>query len=307
MAFPDRRSFLKNTSLLLGAFGLFSQTSWAAENNKTTTSFTRKTIDLWPDNSPNNHVHEKYGRPRLELFIPEGKVNQTRAAIVVCPGGGYYHLAQHEGQPFAEFFASHGIVAAVLTYHVSPHRHPLPYADATRAIRLMRKEAKSLQIDVNKVGIMGFSAGGHLAATVATQPELYKDPNDDLAHKISARPDRLMLGYPVISFQKEYGHLGSAGGLLGKDPDPALVNKLSNELEVSPQNPPAFLFHTADDPVVLLENSLRFVTAYHKYKIPVALHVYPKGSHGVGLALDNPELKSWSGLLMDWLGDWKIM
>jgi acetyl esterase/lipase len=306
-AATNRRQFFKSTSFFLGALGLTNLPAFADKTGQQPAApkVRRKTINLWPDQSPNNHVHEKYGRPRLDLFIPEGAATQKRAAIVVCPGGGYHHLAPHEGQPFAELFAAQGIVSAVLTYHVYPHRHPLPYADACRAIRLMRHQAADLNIDANRIGIMGFSAGGHLAATVATQPELFKDPQDNLAAKISARPDRVILGYPVISFQ-EYAHKGSAEALLGKEADAKLLQQFSNDQQVNTQSPPAFLFHTADDAAVPVENSLRFAAAYAKFKIPFALHVYPKGRHGVGMALDNPALKSWTNLLVDWLADWKM-
>jgi acetyl esterase/lipase len=305
MISPQRRIFLKKATALIGSLGLSSFPIQAAVNKKAAVqSFTRKTIYLWPGDSPNNHVHEKYGRPRLELFIPENETDQQRAAIIICPGGGYFQLAAHEGKPIAEFFAAHGIVGAVLTYHIFPHSYPLAYADASRAMRLLRQQAELFNIDNSRIGLMGFSAGGHLAATVATQPKLYNDPQDDLAGEISARPDKVILGYPVISFQPGYGHAGSAKGLLGEDQDAILLKQLSNELQVTSDNPPAFIFHTADDPVVSVENSLRFAAAYYKEKVPVALHVYPKGNHGVGLALNNPDLKSWSGLLLDWLRSW---
>ena len=305
MASKNRRQFLKDGSLLIGALGLGSLPAEAQNTQITKLNVVRKTINLWPDKSPNNHVHEKYGRPRLELFIPEGTATQKRAAVVVCPGGGYHHLAPHEGQPLAELFSNQGIVGAVLTYHVFPHQHPLPYADACRAIRLLRNQATELNLDATRIGIMGFSAGGHLAATVATQPDLHKDPQDNLAAKVSARPDRVILGYPVISFQ-EFAHKGSAEALLGKDADQKLLQQFSNDQQVTAQNPPAFLFHTADDSAVPVENSLRFAAACAKNKVPIALHVYPSGRHGVGMALDNPALKSWTSLLVDWLADWSL-
>ena len=305
MIFKNRRKFLKESSLLITGLGLAALPVTATAPEKMSQSFGRKIINLWPDKSPNNHVNEKFGRPRLDLFIPEGAATKKRAAIVVCPGGGYRNLAAHEGQPLAELFASHGMVAAVLTYHIAPHQHPLPYADACRAIRLMRNQAAELNIDATKIGLMGFSAGGHLAATVATQPDLFKDPQDNLAATVSARPDRVILGYPVISFQ-EFAHKGSAEALLGKDADQKLLQQFSNDQQVTSKNPPAFLFHTADDAAVPVENSLRFAAAYAQNKIPFALHVYPQGRHGVGMALDNPALKSWTGLLTDWLADWSI-
>jgi acetyl esterase/lipase len=307
MASKNRRQFLKDSSLLVGALGLASLPAAAAAPDTQTTNpkVVRKTINLWPDKSPNNLVHEKFGRPRLELFIPEGAA-QKRAAIVVCPGGGYRNLAPHEGQPLAELFAAQGIIGAVLTYHISPEKHTLPYADACRAIRLLRNQATELNIDTARIGIMGFSAGGHLAATVATQPDLFKDPQDNLATKVSARPDRVILGYPVISFQ-EFAHKGSAEALLGKDvADQKLLQQFSNDQQVTAQTPPAFLFHTADDAGVPVENSLRFAAACSKNKVPFALHVYPHGKHGVGMALDNPALKSWTGLLVDWLAEWSV-
>lgn len=302
MTAPDRRTFLKQSSLLVSTIGLAALPAWGTDRNHVITmGLTRKSIPLWPDDSPHNQNHERFGRPRLELVIPEADRQGKRTAVIVCPGGGYYNLAPHEGRPFAELFAARGMVAAVLTYRVNPHRHPLPFADAARAIRLMRKHAESLHIDREKVGILGFSAGGHLAATVATQPDLHKDPHDDLVDQESARPDRLMLGYPVISFRNEYGHLGSARGLLGENPEAALLDQLSNQRHVTPKTPPAFLFHTADDPVVSVRNSLTFADACHRMEVPIALHVYPSGPHGVGLALDHPSLRSWTGLLLDWL------
>lgn len=305
MTADNRRTFLKKATVLAGTLGSGLLPALAAGTGKTQAprAVTRKTINLWPDKSPNNHQHEKFGVPRLELFIPEGAATGKRAAIVVCPGGGYRNLAAHEGQPFAELFAAQGIVAAVLTYHIFPHQFPLPYSDACRAMRIMRQRAQELNIDAGRVGLMGFSAGGHLAATVATQPELYRDPQDDLAARFSARPDRVILGYPVISFQ-EYAHRGSAEALLGKEASAQQLRQFSNDQQVTAQNPPAFLFHTADDAGVPVENSLRFASACSKNKVPVALHVYPHGRHGVGMAQDNPDLKSWTSLLVDWLRDW---
>ena len=302
MTADNRRTFLKKATVLAGTLGSGLLPALAAGETQAPRAVTRKTINLWPDKSPNNHQHEKFGVPRLELFIPEGAATGKRAAIVVCPGGGYRNLAAHEGQPFAELFAAQGIVAAVLTYHIVPHQFPLPYSDACRAMRIMRQRAQELNIDAGRVGLMGFSAGGHLAATVATQPELYRDPQDDLAARFSARPDRVILGYPVISFQ-EYAHRGSAEALLGKEAS-AQLKQFSNDQQVTARNPPAFLFHTADDAGVPVENSLRFASACSKNKVPVALHVYPHGRHGVGMALDNPDLKSWTSLLVDWLRDW---
>lgn len=306
MKTPPRRTFLKKASLAVGAASLGSLPLQAApekpHDQDQPKNFRRLTINLWKDKSRNNAETDEL-RPRLDLYIPEGKSTQKRAAIIVCPGGGYWTLAPHEGQPFAELFAAQGMVGAVLTYRHKTHRHPGPFADAARAIRLMRHHAPDLSLDPQRIGIMGFSAGGHLAATVAFQPELYKDPEDDLARTLSARPDRLILGYPVISFGPQ-GHQGSALNLLGQNPDPKMIEQLSNEKHITASAPPAFLFHTADDAGVPVQNSLMVAEAYTRHKIPFALHVYPKGKHGVGMAADNPELRSWTNLLVTWLADW---
>lgn len=296
MASENRRSFLRKSTLSLATLG-----SLTAEASVKTLSFQRKIVYLWDDKSQNNGTDPEK-RPRLEFYIPDTQTR--RGAIVVCPGGGYGGLAKHEGAPFAELFAAHGFVSAVLTYRVAPHRYPAPYADATRAIRVVRSMAGELGIDSARIGIMGFSAGGHLVSTVATQPNLYKDPEDSLAATVTARPDRVMMGYPVISFQ-EFSHTGSVKNLLGPQPNPDLMRQLSNHQQVTAETPPAFLFHTTDDQVVPVQNSLLFAEACARNKVPLALHVYPNGRHGVGLATDNPDLKSWTDLLLTWLGPWK--
>lgn len=298
-----RRSFIKNSSLLMGAVGAGTASAIAAPAKLSPLKTSKKTVYLWSDTSVNNGT-DTAKRPRLDFIIPETTSNKKRAAIIVCPGGGYGGLAPHEGLPFAELFALKGIVSAVLYYRVSPNRYPAPYADAVRALRLVRSQADSLNIDPEKIGIIGFSAGGHLSATVATQPDLYKDPEDNLAAKISARPNKVMLGYPVISFE-EYAHGGSVKNLLGDNPSPEMLRQLSNHKQVTKENPPAFLFHTADDDVVPVQNSFFFAEACVRNKIPTALHIYPNGKHGVGLALTNQPLNGWSDILMKWLEDWQ--
>lgn len=277
-------------------------------------------IPLWPDGSKQNPAvaaadpaakptpgwTNTPGRPCITLYPPTPSIwngPNKRGCVIVCPGGGYGGLASHEGEPFARLFAMHGLYAAVLTYRVAPHRFPAPYNDACRAIRLVRSMADPLGIDPQRIAIMGFSAGGHLASTVATQPELHIEPDDDLAPRISARPDRVILGYPVVSFVTRY-HAGSAANLLGDNPSLERRTQFSNELHVTANNPPAFLFHTGDDAAVPVENSLMFASAYATHKIPCELHVYRSGQHGVGMATNNPALRSWSSLLIDWLGDW---
>lgn len=235
--------------------------------------------------------------------MPAERGAKRQAAIVVLPGGGYGMNAPHEGTPFAELFASRGIVGIVCSYRVSPHGWPAPYADAARAIRLVRSMADELNIDPDRVGLMGFSAGGHNAANVATNPELHLDAHDDLAGKFSARPNRLILGYPVISFVS-YHHAGSCQNLLGQGAGPNLRRQFSHELNVTADNPPTFVFHTDEDLGVPAENSLMFITALRAKGVPTELHLFRPGSHGVGLAADHPQLSIWSELMMNWLSDW---
>jgi acetyl esterase/lipase len=314
----SRRTFIKTSSLGLGVITTSSLTALAAHaGNKMldanrgsiTTSANGElgveelTINLWPDNSQNNGA-EAGKRPRLVLYKPKNISAEKRAAIMVCPGGGYGMLADHEGAPFAKLFASKGMVSAVLTYRVAPNQFPAPYADAVRAMRIMRSRAAELGIDPERIGIMGFSAGGHLASTVATQPDMYKDPADDLAGKISAKPNRVILGYPVISFG-EFTHAGSVKNLLGDNPTADQRKQFSAELHVTAATPPAFIFHTADDAAVPVQNAFLFAEACVKNNVPLALHIYPKGRHGVGMALDNPELSGWTEVLVKWLADWQ--
>ncbi len=259
-------------------------------------------VPLWPEGSSHNPA-DPADRPRLEFHLPAAEATTPRAAVIVCPGGAYSHRAPHEGAPVARLFAGHGLVGIVCHYRTHPHRFPGPYADAARAVRLVRSLADRYAIDPARVAIMGFSAGGHLAATVATQPDLYQDPQDDLVSAWSARPDRVILGYPVISMVSEY-HQGSAENLLGPGASEEARRQMSNELHVQAGNPPAFLFHTADDPSVPCSNSIRYALACRARGVPVELHVYESGRHGVGLAEDLPRLRSWPTLLLDWLSDW---
>lgn len=279
----------------------------------------QRIVHLWPDGSKQNPAPPTGdaakpspgwmphgGRPRLEFYAPTVSIwpgAKKRGCVIVCPGGGYGGLANHEGEPFARLFALHGLMSAVLYYRVAPNRFPAPYNDAARAIRYVRSKADELDIDPSRIAIMGFSAGGHLASTIAIQPELHIEPDDDLAPKFSARPDRVILGYPVVSFGPK-GHQGSANNLLGPDATDARRRQFSNEHHVTKNSPPAFVFHTADDAGVPVENALLLASAYAAQGVPCEVHSYRTGPHGVGMALNNPALRSWTGLLIDWLRDW---
>ncbi len=253
-------------------------------------------INLWPDGSPNNPP-DPADRPHLEVYRPDSPPASPCPAVVVLPGGGYRNLAPHEAEPFGRFFAAHGYVGIVCRYRVAPHRFPAPMADAARGMRLARRMAMELGVDGARVALMGFSAGGHLACTTATQPDLHHDPEDDLVGRFSPRPDRLILAYPLVSMLEGQ----CAQTLLGPDAPREQWRQMSNELHVTPENPPAFLFHTADDPLVHPSHSLRFAEACLAQGVPVELHVYRSGRHGVGLATDDPKLASWTQLLLDWL------
>ncbi len=263
----------------------------------------QQTINLWPDDCKHNQCGPNE-RPALWHYpCTEGKTTQPRAAVIVCPGGGYTGLANHEGEPFAQLFAAHGMVAFVLRYRRAPNFFPAPQTDATRALRLIRNRADELGVDPNRLALMGFSAGGHLAASVGVMPHLHVDEHDDLAAEHSARPDRLILGYPVVSMLWDH-HVGSMRNLLGEDAPRGIRQQLSPELHVTADSPPAFIFQTASDPSVLASNSLRLALAYAQAGVLCEYHQFERGRHGVGLALDDPKLCGWSQLLLNWLADW---
>lgn len=305
-----RRDFLRNAVMSAGILGTMPgqlHDRSAEKPPDPDPDFQDEEIYLWEDDSENNGSNPEY-RPKIRIYYPtirsQENENKKLAAILICPGGGYYVQAPHEGEPFARLFSLYGIVGVVLTYRVFPDRYPGSYSDACRAMRVLRKNAEKYQIDPTRIGIMGFSAGGHLASTVATQPDLYKNPEDDLSDHFNARPDRVILGYPVISFIDDFAHEGSKISLLGEAPAPAMVKQLSNNYQVTENTPPAFLFHTASDQGVPVYNSLSFAEACVKNKVPVALHVFPEGRHGVGMAKDDSQLSIWTENLINWLQDW---
>ena len=259
-------------------------------------------VKLWPDGAPGAVGNEPADIPELQIYLPEAD-KATGAGIVVCPGGGYGALAMdHEGHQVAKWLNTIGVAGFVLKYRLGQrYKHPAPLQDAQRAIRYVRAHAKEWKIDPDRVGIMGFSAGGHLASTAATHFDAGDANSEDPIDRQSSRPSFAVLCYPVISFTEPFGHTGSKRNLLGPDPDPDLVENLSNEKQVTPQTPPTFLFHTGADTGVPVENSLAFYQALRKAKVPAELHVYQDGPHGVGLAPGRPGLSTWKDRLADWL------
>jgi acetyl esterase/lipase len=258
-------------------------------------------IPLWANGAPGGKGDTPEDVPSVQLYQPPAD-KASGAAIVVCPGGGYGHLARHEGHDIAVWLNGIRVTAVVLKYRLGPkYQHPAMMQDALRAIRYTRSKASEWKIDPNRVGVIGFSAGGHLASTAATQFNV-GDPNaSDPVEKLSSRPDLAILCYPVVTMTDPFAHKGSRRNLLGENPSGQLIDLMSSEKQVTDQTPPTFLFHTADDPVVPVENSLMFALALRKKKVPYELHVYEHGRHGVGLALDDPALNSWPRLLENWL------
>lgn len=257
---------------------------------------------LWPDGAPGAAGSEDSDKPTLAPYlVPEGR--GTGTAVIVCPGGGYVNLSMDkEGDQIARWLNSIGVTAFVLKYRLGPkYRHPVELGDAQRAIRIVRHKAAAYRVQPDRVGIMGFSAGGHLASTAGTHFETVNGNAADPIDQVSSRPDFLVLVYPVISFTTPYVHRGSLRALLGEGADPKLVESLSNELQVTAQTPPTFLFHTSADTTVPPENSVLFYMALRKAGVPAEMHVYERGSHGVGLAQTDEALSSWPSRLAAWL------
>jgi len=258
-------------------------------------------ILLWENGAPGALGQADTDKPTITAYrAPRGS---SGTAIVVAPGGGYGALAiEHEGRQWAYWYNAMGITAFVLKYRLGPrYHHPIELGDAQRAIRTVRSRAAEVNIVPDRIGMMGFSAGGHLTSTAGTHFDSGKADSSDPIERVSSRPDFLILGYPVISFDPAVTHAGSLRNLLGENPDPKLVENLSNDLQVTAQTPPTFIFHTTNDTAVPVENSLRFYLALKKAKVPVEMHLFENGPHGVGMALNDPSLSSWPNLLMNWL------
>lgn len=256
---------------------------------------------LWTEGAPGAKGNQPEDIPSIQLYQPKAD-KATGSAIVVCPGGGYAHLAPHEGHDIAVWLNSIGVTAVVLKYRLAPkYGHPAPLQDSLRAIRTVRAKAAEWKIDPNRIGIMGFSAGGHVASTAGTHFDSGNPNATDPIEKMSSRPDLLILCYPVVTMTEPFAHMGSRQNLIGKEPSQELIDLMSNEKQVTDKTPPTFFFHTEDDKTVPVENSLLFAAALRKAKVPYELHIYQTGKHGVGLAQNIPELSTWPKLLENWL------
>jgi acetyl esterase/lipase len=259
-------------------------------------------LTLWSGAAPGAQGSEDADIPTITVFLPRTMRDGT-PAVVVCPGGGYQNLASnHEGRQVANFLNSLGIAAFVLKYRLGPkYHHPVELDDAQRAIRTLRSHAAEWRLDPVRIGIMGFSAGGHLAMSASTWADSGKPQASDAIDRASSRPDFAVLGYPVISMTAEWTHKGSQRNLLGDTPDPELARRLSGENAVTKDTPPTFIFQTNEDTTVPAENAVAYYLALRKAGVPAELHVFEKGAHGVGLANDIPALAPWSSLLATWL------
>ena len=259
-------------------------------------------IPLWSGAAPGSQGTADADVPAITVYLPRTMAPNT-PAMIVCPGGGYQALAaNHEGRQVANYLNSLGVAAFVLRYRLGPrYRHPIQIGDAQRAIRTVRAKAAEWRIDPARIGIMGFSAGGHLAMSASTIFDSGNAQAEDAIDRAASRPDFTVLGYPVISMTAAWTHQGSKRNLLGDPADPELAKKLSGELAVTKDTPPTFIFQTNQDASVPAENAVHYFLALRQAGVPAEMHVFERGVHGVGLANNDPALAPWSSLLGNWL------
>ena len=282
-------------------------------------------IPLWPEDKIPNHIEtdekevqdykdilriSNVQKPTIEIFLP-AKSNATGQAMLIFPGGGYHILAYDwEGTDIAKFLNGKGIAGIVVKYRLPSsktqiEKHNVPLIDAQRAIRMVRNNAEKWNIKEDQIGIMGFSAGGHLASTLGTHFDERVYESIDAIDEQNARPDFMALIYPVVTFTQTTKHSGSQKALLGTTPDKKLSEHFSNELKVSSETPPTLLIHATDDSSVPVENSLLFFQALKDKGVPATMHIYPKGGHGFSLARKDLHLRSWTEHLFEWMENLK--
>jgi acetyl esterase/lipase len=276
--------------------------TWAQAPARPNPNAEPETIPLWENSAPGALGDADTDRPTLTIFRASGR-GLSGTSVIIAPGGGYVNLSMNnEGRNVAAWFNSMGVSAFVLKYRLGPrYRHPIELGDAQRAIRLVRSRAMQFGVAPDRIGMMGFSAGGHLTATAGTKFDEGKSSAVDPVDRVSSRPDFLILAYAVISTDPAIAHAGSVRSLLGDNPDPKLLQELSAELQVTDKTPPTFLFSTNADTTVPAENTVRFYLALRKAKVPAEMHIFENGPHGVGLALGDPALAQWPVLLTNWL------
>jgi acetyl esterase/lipase len=247
--------------------------------------------------------YEKVTDPTLTVFLPTAE-KATGTAVIICPGGGYGVLAfDHEGFAIARWLNENGIAGIILKYRlpsdlIMKDKSVGPLQDAQEAIRIIRRNREHWRINPQKIGVIGFSAGGHLASTISTH---YAEKVYDVSDTTSARPDFSLLIYPVITFDASFTHMGSRNNLIGKNPSPDAISHFSNELQINAKTPPAFIVHSSDDKTVPVKNSLVYYEGLVKYNIPAEMHIFQKGGHGYGLSVDKGTQSSWPELCIKWL------
>lgn len=298
---------MKTITLFLGIFLFMFSTDLQAQS---------KTVKLWPDKVPGATKEKSYwpkpdeqerciskiSDPEMEVFLPP-KEKANGSAVLIFPGGGYQVVClHHEGYDLAKWFADRGVAGIVLKYRlpsdeIMKNKTIGPLQDAQEAMRVIRRNAAEWNINPEKIGVMGFSAGGHLASTLSTH---YNEKVYESKDNISARPNFSVLIYPVISFNESFTHMGSRINLLGNNPEAKMVEHFSNELQVKQDTPPAFLVHSSDDEAVPVANSLRYFEALQKNKVPAEMHIYEKGGHGYGMGEGGTE-NAWPAALLQWM------
>jgi acetyl esterase/lipase len=280
----------------------------------------QKTMNIWPGGIPGLVLNDSYveksttgegfitrfektTNPMLYIFLPP-REKATGTAVLICPGGGYGALAfGHEGNAIASWLNDNGIAGIILKYRlpsdlIMKDKSVGPLQDAQEAMRIIRRNAAIWNIDPKKVGVIGFSAGGHLASTLSTH---YAEKVYDVTDTVSARPDFSLLIYPVITMDASFTHAGSRRNLIGENPSDDAIKRFSNELQVNEQTPPAFMVHSADDQTVPVKNSIVYYEQLVRYKIPSELHIFQKGGHGYGLGGSRDTQSAWPGLCINWL------
>lgn len=276
--------------------------AWSQQSATPMLPHDEQILPLWTGAAPGAQGTEDRDIPTITVYLPR-TIAPGMTAVIVCPGGGYVNLAMnHEGRQVASYLNSLGMIAFVLKYRLGPrYRHPIEIGDAQRAIRTVRAKAWEWSIAPDRIGIMGFSAGGHLAVTASTHFDAGNRGAADPLDRVSSRPDFSVLGYPVISMTESWTHQGSKKALLGDNPDPALARSMSGENAVTAQTPPTFIFQTNADTTVPAENSLVYFLALRKAGVKAEMHIFENGPHGVGLAMNDPALGEWPRLLTNWL------
>jgi len=264
-----------------------------------------QTIPLWSNGVPGARGDTDADKPELTFY----RAGRSGTAVIIAPGGAYRNLSMDgEGRQEAYWFNAMGVSAFVLKYRLTPYHHPAELNDAQRAIRIVRSRAQEFGIQPDRIGMMGFSAGGHLTATAGTHFDAGKPDAAEPLDRVSSRPDFLILCYPVISFQSSVAganvlnaYAASGRNLLGDSPDQKTLDNLSDELQVTAQTPPTFLYHTTNDSLVAVENSVQFYLALRKAHVPAEMHLFENGPHGSGMGLTDPSLSAWPTLLMNWM------